>query len=528
MHAALNKRWTYLKLFFTNKRRKAVMATVLVTLLFLVLPRIEVKAAITKVSVQPLSTTVWGVGESITINITVKDVTDLYGWELKLYYNKGILNGTNVVEGPFLKAKGETFFQCTFTDDYNLTHGQLATFNSLLGNISGASGSGVLATITFETIHLGSCLLNLEDTKLGDVNSTLIPHDTVDGSVQVVKAVRDVAINNLSVSSNEVVEGQIINVYATVANQGNKTETFNVTAYHNETIITTQTVNSLSTQTQTILTFTWNTIGITHNASFIIKAEASPVPDETNLANNLFINGLVKIVEGVHNIAIESVTPSTNEVYEGSVVNVKVKTANKGDYYESFNVTVYYNETVIGTQTTSLPHNSTQYMEFAWDTTSVEINATYIIKAVASYVAEETNLTDNTLVDGHVKVYPRTMLSINITEVNPSNQLGQPVNHFTTGTTAYFQVLVNSNSLTAENVLITIDFHDSSGNAIGVASFKGPLASGTTTFLIGFPVPTTVELGNAVVYVNALTDWPHLGGIAHCPEKSAVFEIREP
>jgi len=528
MYGAAKNQQAYQRFSLSSKYRRKVMIGILMTLLLLVLPKVYVEAATTIVTVQPSSETVWGIGESITLNITVEDVNDLYGWELRLYYDGDILNGTSVVEGSFLKTRGETYFQYTVDDNYNTTYGQLAAFNSLLGNISGASGSGVLLTITFKTIGLGSCILDLRDTKLGDSTSTLITHDTIDGSIQVVKTVHDVAINSVSVSSNEVVEGQIINIYVTVANQGNKTETFNVVTYSNETIIDTQAVTSLPSKSQTTLTFVWTTPSVTSNTSFVIRAEASPVPGETNLANNVLTDGLVKIVKGVHNVAILSVTSPVNEVYEGGVVNIKVKTANKGNYSETFQVTAYYNDTVIFTQTVSLLYNSAQYVNFAWDTTGVEVNATYVIKAFASYLPEETNLTDNTLIGGNVKVYPRTMLSINIAEVTSSNQVGEPLSHFKAGTTAYFQVLVTSNALTAETILVTVNVHDSQTNTIGVASFNGPLASGTTTFLIGFPIPHSVALGDAVVYVNALTDWPHLGGTPLCPEKLATFEITGP
>jgi hypothetical protein len=528
MPTATEKRRTCPKLSLRNRFRKSVLTTVLVTVLFLVIPKIYVEASNPTVSVQPLSQTVWGIGESVTINIEVEGVADLYGWELKLYYDRSILNGTGAVEGSFLNANGATYFHYTFADTYNSTHGQLAAFNSLLGNVSGVSGSGILVTITFQTKGLGSCLFNLRDTKLGDVDSTLLPHDTVDGSVQVVKTVHDVAVNTVSVSSNEAVEGQIIYIFVVVANYGNKTETFNVATYRNETVIDTRTAANLTSKTQTILTYNWNTSGVTTGDSYTIKAEALPVPGETNLANNILINGVVTIVAGIHNIAILSVTPSAYEVYEGSIVSLKVQAANNGNYSETFQVAAYYNETVIDTKTVSLVYDSTQYITFAWDTTGVEVNSTYIIKAVASIVTEEINPTDNTFVDGTVTVYPRTLLSIDITSVTPSNQFGEPLSHFQAGTTAYFEVSVVSNSVTAETILVTVNVHDSHANTIGVASFKGPLASGVTTFMIGFPIPNNVEFGDAVVYVNALTDWPHLGGVPLCPEKTATFEITGP
>jgi hypothetical protein len=78
----------------------------------------------------------------------------------------------------------------------------------------------------------------------------------------------------------------------------------------------------------------------------------------------------------------------------------------------------------------------------------------------------------------------------------------------------------------AKTILLTVNVQDVKGNTMGVASFQGPVTSGTTTFILGLPIPATANVGTARVYANALSDWPHLGGKAYCPEVTAAFEIR--
>lgn len=479
------------------------------------------------VSIQPHTSRVWGTGEVFTVNVTVADVTDLYGWEAKLYYDSSILSCKSVSEGSFLKNVGSTFFNFTINDNYNPAVGRVEAFNTLLGQIPGVSGEGVLLSVTFETKELGIAILDLENTILSDINANVMPHIVVDGGVEVISAVRDVAIKGISTSSDTIVSGHVLEIYVTAANMGNKTETFDVASYYNETLIAVQTVTSLSPQSNVMITFTLNTSFITPNATITIKAEASSVPDEIDLENNVFVYGVVYVTQGVHDVAVIDVRPALYEVYEGETLNIYVTVANKGDYSETFNVTVYRDDVPIGIQTVeNLMYGRTQELTFIWDTKGVAPNRTYTIRASASAVAGETQLADNSLVDGDIAVYPYVTLSIRIAEVVPCNELGQPVSSFLAGTVANFKVTLDCSMIGAKTILLTVNVQDAKGNTMGVASFQGPVTSGMTTFILGLPIPTTANVGTARVYANALSDWPHLGGKAYCQEVTAAFEIR--
>lgn len=149
-----------------------------------------VAAQQTVVYVSPASYTVPSVGLTFAVNVTVENVSNLYGWEFKLYYPNSVLNGTRVAEGPFLRTGGAaTFFlRANFTDDYNSTHGLVDAICTRMGaEVLGLSGSGTLATVTFKSVSTsGPEVLHIDDVKLLDPNVTRIPCATADSEVTVV------------------------------------------------------------------------------------------------------------------------------------------------------------------------------------------------------------------------------------------------------------------------------------------------------------------------------------------------------
>ena len=105
----------------------------------------------------------------------------------------------------------------------------------------------------------------------------------------------DIVVASVVPSSNEVNEGDPVNITIIVRNNGNFTETFNVTAYANTHVIQTQTVFDLAPTAQTVLTFAWNTTGVAPG-NYTMKAEASTVPGETLAEDNVKVNGTVHVI----------------------------------------------------------------------------------------------------------------------------------------------------------------------------------------------------------------------------------------
>ena len=160
-------------------------------LVLLVMPLgvvIIVDAGSTCVFLDPPTQTVGAIGDFFTVNVSVADVFDLYGYGFKLYYDSTVMNGTQVIEGSFLKSGGRTFFRImNFTDHYDSTHGVVWIVCSLLGNVSGVSGSGVLATIKLKSLAAGDSVpLHLVDVELFDSSGSPIPHEVLDGTVSVI------------------------------------------------------------------------------------------------------------------------------------------------------------------------------------------------------------------------------------------------------------------------------------------------------------------------------------------------------
>jgi len=109
----------------------------------------------------------------------------------------------------------------------------------------------------------------------------------------------------------------------------------------------------------------------------------------------------------VHDVAILSVVPWTDRVYQGRVVNITVVVRNEGTASETFDVNAKYYDHTIETKTvTNLARYESTALVFSWDTAGVPTGFDYEISAEASGVLGETDKIDNTFTDGtiHVKI----------------------------------------------------------------------------------------------------------------------------
>ncbi|MGA3192149.1 MAG: PQQ-binding-like beta-propeller repeat protein [Candidatus Bathyarchaeia archaeon] len=116
---------------------------------------------------------------------------------------------------------------------------------------------------------------------------------SLDGEVYAFGVHYDVAVTNVAPSKTVVGQGFSATINVTVADQGDFTETFNVTAFANATIIGSENV-TLPGGSSTTVTFTWNTTGFAYG-NYTISAYAWPVPGETNTADNNLTGGTVEV-----------------------------------------------------------------------------------------------------------------------------------------------------------------------------------------------------------------------------------------
>jgi hypothetical protein len=107
--------------------------------------------------------------------------------------------------------------------------------------------------------------------------------------------VHDVAVTAVSVSGNTAIRGQLVYIYVTAENQGDHTETFNVTAYAGTWPVSMpQTISNLPSGESWNLVFTWNTESAAEGY-YGMKATASTVAGETETGDNTFIDGNVYV-----------------------------------------------------------------------------------------------------------------------------------------------------------------------------------------------------------------------------------------
>jgi hypothetical protein len=148
----------------------------------------------TTVAVNPAETNAL-LGETITVNITMSNVQNLYGVDVSLLWNPSALSIQNVdvrlgveshPDGVLHTASGaDIFIQENTTDQENGEYYLVATS---VAPAPAFSGSGNIAILTFNITDVGHSELILL-TELADYNpsgSNLIDHTDVDGSVDSV------------------------------------------------------------------------------------------------------------------------------------------------------------------------------------------------------------------------------------------------------------------------------------------------------------------------------------------------------
>lgn len=145
----------------------------------------------------------------------------------------------------------------------------------------GTNDSGAIVAHAYTAAGNYTASLTITDSEgLSDTENRSVIVQTVPVPIH------DVAILDVTTSDTEVNLGQTVNITVVVKNEGNFTETFNVTLYYDNNIIGTQTVTDIVPNANKTLTFSWNTAGVTSNTNYTIKAEASIVQGETSTDEN--------------------------------------------------------------------------------------------------------------------------------------------------------------------------------------------------------------------------------------------------
>jgi len=130
-----------------------------------------------------------------------------------------------------------------------------------------------------------------------------------DHKIYAFRSLHAVAMTNVAPSRTIVGQGYSVFINATVENNGDFTETFNVTAYADTTIIETKTNITITSGNSTTITFTWNTSGFV-KGNYTLTANASILEGEAGTLDNTYVDGIVFVtvvgdVNGDHVVEID-------------------------------------------------------------------------------------------------------------------------------------------------------------------------------------------------------------------------------
>lgn len=125
-----------------------------------------------------------GAGTSVTFDVNVTDVYDLYGYGIKIKWAGRILDVTSATTGPFLAQGGSTFPTIKIfngPDTAGFSDYMLVADTLLYPATKGVNGNGTLFTITFLVEATGESAFYIFESTLYDSQEGDISHDLEDG-----------------------------------------------------------------------------------------------------------------------------------------------------------------------------------------------------------------------------------------------------------------------------------------------------------------------------------------------------------
>jgi len=163
-------------------RRNGIIAVASVVLSFLFALGASAVGTVT-VKVDPAAQGVMA-GEPFSVNVCVEDVTNMDGDQTTLNFDPGAMQATGIVEGDFLLTGGTTLGFPIINNT-----GGTAVFAYVLSDGTPVTGSGVLATINFDTNASAEGIfdLRLTDVILSNGNGNEITIDAIiNGTVTIL------------------------------------------------------------------------------------------------------------------------------------------------------------------------------------------------------------------------------------------------------------------------------------------------------------------------------------------------------
>ena len=115
---------------------------------------------------------------------------------------------------------------------------------------------------------------------------------------------QDIGITDVFLSKDLVALNYTTRVFVRVVNYGSVKQSFNVTAYYNGTFLNSTTVVNMSGRSFSTVTLWWRPRGLWHDnhthwielGDYMISAAISILPNEANITNNNYTNGIVRLI----------------------------------------------------------------------------------------------------------------------------------------------------------------------------------------------------------------------------------------
>lgn len=339
-----------------------------------------------------------GVGSTFTINIDIFNATNLYGWQVNMTFNPAVVSVTSVIEGPFLKD--DWSFTTVFPEpNIDNTAGWVFASCSIAPPYpgDGAYADGTLAYITFtvKAAERGTLLEFVGDsTKLKTVISgTVVPitdFTTEDGSFD--NRPIDQNVGPIAVFDVKPLDANKRGEVSFDASSSNDPDAWLVSYSWDYGDGTTEVYMRAPLG---IGNFTAKATHVfPQNGTFTVTLTAKDNDNATDVASAQ--------VTVLFDLAAVNVESPYILVMPGVPVTVDVTVANNGDFYEAFNVTAYYNDTLIERRLiANMAPKTQQTLTYDWNTTGLELGV-YVLKANVTILDEETNTINNAYVDGSV------------------------------------------------------------------------------------------------------------------------------
>jgi hypothetical protein len=123
---------------------------------FLICPA---KGQSTSIRIEPSQIEEINVGEQFTVNVTVQNCVDVYAVQVDFHYNFEVLEVLSVQAGDFLEGGFVIAANGTVHEEAVPPYARVYFIETLLGEVPGRYGNGLLFNVTFQVLSAGASYL---------------------------------------------------------------------------------------------------------------------------------------------------------------------------------------------------------------------------------------------------------------------------------------------------------------------------------------------------------------------------------